>query len=77
MQRIAPVDQHAIEDAVLSGDLLVQLGVAIDVAHRRGIGAQVLRAQRREVSFIAGLVDMFEAGLAVTIERRATEIPLE
>ena len=63
MQGVAPVDQHAIEKAVLPGDLLVQLRVAIDVAHRGGVGTQVLRAQRRKIGFIARLVDVLEAGL--------------
>src|SRR6185503_10852119 len=77
MQGIAAVDQHAIENAILTRDLLEQRGVAVDVLRARHIRTVVLRLERSEVGVRAYFVQVFEAGLAVPVEGGAAEVRLE
>src|SRR6185503_17521051 len=67
MQGIAAVDQHAVEDAILTRDLLEQRGVAVDVLRDRHVLAVVLRLERFEIGVRACLVHVFEARLAVPV----------
>src|SRR6185436_17805087 len=62
VQGIAAVDQHAVENAILTRDLLEQRGVAADVLRSRHIRTVVLRLERSEVGVRAYFVHVFEAG---------------
>src|SRR5262245_47684977 len=77
MQGIAPIDEQAVEDAVLPRDLFEQGRIAIDVAGRRHVGPIVLAFQGSEISIAPSRVDVLEAGLTVSVESRAAEVLLE
>ena len=74
MQRVASVDQHAVEHRLLLCDLREEQGIAIDVTRLGSLWPHEFAPQRPDIGFVARLVDEFEASLAVTVEGRAAEV---
>src|SRR5690606_5751117 len=67
VQRVAPIDEHAVEHGIRLGGLFEQRGVAIDIAGGRGVGTLTFRFELAEINFLASIVDGLETGLAVAV----------
>lgn len=68
MQRITPIHDHSIEDALHIVDTLEQRAVSIDVSARRGIFAAALLRQAIEVRRMACFIDVLEPTLTMPVD---------
>ena len=77
MQRVAAIQQQAIEDGRLPVDLLVKRRIAADVRERRPVIRAVFGGFEVSLVFGTRCIDDFEASLAMPVESRAAHVRLE